>query len=145
LTVIRTTVDEQFDVEVDEVVDLMKCVSFVDDGERRLKEVDEPDEPVVCFTKIELTDFLYSFIQYDVIVVSPRNHFLFTPLLASTTVGTLEFRTVMEPVRSIKGRDSEREMKKIDSSRGKHLNETKTKGFTTIKLLQSSSRRKTAL
>ena len=29
---------------------------------------------------------------YDVVVVSPRNHFLFTPLLASTTVGTLEFR-----------------------------------------------------
>lgn len=31
---------------------------------------------------------------YDVIVISPRNHFLFTPLLASTTVGTLEFRFV---------------------------------------------------
>ena len=31
---------------------------------------------------------------FDVIVVSPRNHFLFTPLLASTTVGTLEFRYV---------------------------------------------------
>lgn len=30
--------------------------------------------------------------KYDVFVVSPRNHFLFTPLLASTTVGTLEFR-----------------------------------------------------
>ena len=29
---------------------------------------------------------------YDVVVVSPRNHFLFTPLLCSTTVGTLEFR-----------------------------------------------------
>ena len=26
---------------------------------------------------------------YDVTVISPRNHFLFTPLLASTTVGTL--------------------------------------------------------
>lgn len=30
--------------------------------------------------------------RYDVTVVSPRNHFLFTPLLPSTTVGTLEFR-----------------------------------------------------
>ncbi|XP_071945324.1 uncharacterized protein [Antedon mediterranea] len=37
---------------------------------------------------------------YDVIVVSPRNHFLFTPLLASTTVGTLEFRSIIEPVRN---------------------------------------------
>ncbi len=32
-------------------------------------------------------------------VVSPRNHFLFTPLLPSTTVGTLEFRSIIEPVR----------------------------------------------
>ena len=30
--------------------------------------------------------------RYDVSIVSPRNHFLFTPLLPSTTVGTLEFR-----------------------------------------------------
>ncbi len=30
--------------------------------------------------------------RFDVTVVSPRNHFLFTPLLPSTTVGTLEFR-----------------------------------------------------
>ena len=37
---------------------------------------------------------------FDVAVVSPRNHFLFTPLLASTTVGTIEFRSIIEPVRS---------------------------------------------
>ena len=30
--------------------------------------------------------------KFDVTVVSPRNHFLFTPLLPSTSVGTLEFR-----------------------------------------------------
>jgi NADH dehydrogenase FAD-containing subunit len=36
---------------------------------------------------------------YEVIVVSPRNHFLFTPLLPSTTVGTIEFRSIIEPVR----------------------------------------------
>ena len=36
---------------------------------------------------------------YDVIVVSPRNHFLFTPLLPSTTVGTVEFRSIIEPIR----------------------------------------------
>ena len=39
--------------------------------------------------------------KYDVTVISPRNHFLFTPLLPSTTVGTLEFRCVQEPVRTI--------------------------------------------
>lgn len=37
--------------------------------------------------------------KFDAIVISPRNHFLFTPLLASTTVGTLEFRSIIEPVR----------------------------------------------
>jgi len=36
---------------------------------------------------------------YDVCVVSPRNHMLFTPLLASTAVGTLETRSICEPIR----------------------------------------------
>nr|XP_054768145.1 uncharacterized protein LOC129275666 [Lytechinus pictus] len=44
---------------------------------------------------------------YDVVVVSPRNHFLFTPLLASTTVGTLEFRSIIEPVRNTGFRQSD--------------------------------------
>lgn len=39
---------------------------------------------------------------YDVEIVSPRNHFLFTPLLCSTTVGTIEFRSIIEPIRNIK-------------------------------------------
>ncbi|CAM0137748.1 unnamed protein product [Umbelopsis sp. WA50703] len=37
--------------------------------------------------------------DYEVLVVSPRNYFVFTPLLASTSVGTLEFRCITEPVR----------------------------------------------
>ncbi|KAL0076187.1 NDE1, mitochondrial external NADH dehydrogenase [Phycomyces blakesleeanus] len=37
--------------------------------------------------------------HYDVTVISPRNYFVFTPLLASTAVGTLEFRCITEPVR----------------------------------------------
>ncbi|CAO3633693.1 unnamed protein product [Cunninghamella blakesleeana] len=37
--------------------------------------------------------------DYDVSVISPRNYFVFTPLLASTSVGTLEFRCITEPVR----------------------------------------------
>eukprot|EP00501_MAST-03F_sp_TOSAG23-6_P001506 GSMAST32.ASY1.ANO1.1567.1 assembled CDS len=40
---------------------------------------------------------------FDVRVISPANHFLFTPLLPSTAVGTLEFRAIQEPVRTIKG------------------------------------------
>eukprot|EP00192_Tetraselmis_astigmatica_P005159 CAMPEP_0117678632 /NCGR_PEP_ID=MMETSP0804-20121206/17399_1 /TAXON_ID=1074897 /ORGANISM="Tetraselmis astigmatica, Strain CCMP880" /LENGTH=503 /DNA_ID=CAMNT_0005488029 /DNA_START=142 /DNA_END=1653 /DNA_ORIENTATION=- len=38
--------------------------------------------------------------QYDVIVVSPRNHFCFTPMLPSTAVGTVEFRSLLEPIRT---------------------------------------------
>lgn len=38
---------------------------------------------------------------YDVVCVSPRNHMVFTPLLASTCVGTLEFRSVAEPINRI--------------------------------------------
>lgn len=37
--------------------------------------------------------------EHDLTVVSPRNHFLFTPLLPSTTVGTIEFRSIIEPIR----------------------------------------------
>ncbi|KAI9255676.1 FAD/NAD(P)-binding domain-containing protein [Phascolomyces articulosus] len=37
---------------------------------------------------------------HNVTMISPRNHFVFTPLLASTSVGTLEFRCITEPVRS---------------------------------------------
>lgn len=42
--------------------------------------------------------------KYQVVVVSPRSYFVFTPLLAGTSVGTLEFRTALEPVRSFRGR-----------------------------------------
>lgn len=42
--------------------------------------------------------------DYHVVVISPSNHFLFTPMLPSATVGTLEFRSLVEPVRRIIGR-----------------------------------------
>ncbi|PRP84816.1 putative NADH-ubiquinone oxidoreductase C3A11.07, mitochondrial-like [Planoprotostelium fungivorum] len=38
--------------------------------------------------------------KYNVIVISPRNYFLFTPLLPSTTVGTVDTRSIVEPVRA---------------------------------------------
>lgn len=41
--------------------------------------------------------------KYEVNIVSPTNHFLFTPYLPQTAVGTLEFRVIQEPVRTIKG------------------------------------------
>ncbi|KAK5673547.1 NADH:ubiquinone oxidoreductase [Batrachochytrium dendrobatidis] len=37
--------------------------------------------------------------HYNVVIVSPRNYFLFTPLLPSCTVGTVELRSIMQPIR----------------------------------------------
>ncbi|KAG9452769.1 hypothetical protein H6P81_005673 [Aristolochia fimbriata] len=39
--------------------------------------------------------------KYDVQVVSPRNYFMFTPLLPSVTCGTVEARSIVEPIRRI--------------------------------------------
>jgi NADH:ubiquinone reductase (non-electrogenic) len=39
--------------------------------------------------------------NYNVVVISPRNFFLFTPLLPSCTTGTIEHRSIMEPLRNI--------------------------------------------
>ncbi|KAK4421261.1 External alternative NAD(P)H-ubiquinone oxidoreductase B2, mitochondrial [Sesamum alatum] len=39
--------------------------------------------------------------SYDVQVISPRNYFAFTPLLPSVTCGTVEPRSIVEPVRNI--------------------------------------------
>ncbi|KAL7268867.1 NADH:ubiquinone oxidoreductase, partial [Rhizina undulata] len=39
--------------------------------------------------------------NYNVIVISPRNFFLFTPLLPSCPTGTVEHRSIMEPMRHI--------------------------------------------
>ncbi len=37
--------------------------------------------------------------RFDVTIVSPRNYFLFTPLLPSAVTGTVEFRSILEPLR----------------------------------------------
>ncbi|KAI5358938.1 putative FAD/NAD(P)-binding domain, FAD/NAD(P)-binding domain superfamily [Septoria linicola] len=42
--------------------------------------------------------------KYQIVIVSPRSYFVFTPLLAGTSVGTLEFRTTIEPNRAFAGR-----------------------------------------
>ncbi|SPC67534.1 probable NDE1 - mitochondrial cytosolically directed NADH dehydrogenase [Ustilago sp. UG-2017b] len=37
--------------------------------------------------------------EYNVVVISPHNYFLFTPLLPSVTVGTLDGRSIVQPTR----------------------------------------------
>lgn len=39
--------------------------------------------------------------KYERIIISPRSYFVFTPLLASSSVGTLEFRSILEPIRRL--------------------------------------------
>lgn len=39
--------------------------------------------------------------KFDVTIVSPRNFFLFTPFLPATVVGTVEPRSIVEPIRSL--------------------------------------------
>ncbi|CAN1231773.1 External alternative NAD(P)H-ubiquinone oxidoreductase B1, mitochondrial [Linum perenne] len=63
--------------------------------------------------------------MYDVKVVSPRNYFAFTPLLPSVTCGTVEARSIVEPIRNmIRKRDGEiqfleADCLKIDSEKNK--------------------------
>ncbi|KAG4968761.1 hypothetical protein JHK87_034412 [Glycine soja] len=65
----------------------------------------DPNEPkkkklVVLGTGWAGTSFLKDLHAslYDVQVVSPRNYFAFTPLLPSVTCGTVEARSIVEPV-----------------------------------------------
>jgi hypothetical protein len=39
--------------------------------------------------------------EFDVTVVSPRNFFLFTPMLAASAVGTVDYRSITEPIRKV--------------------------------------------
>lgn len=39
--------------------------------------------------------------SYEVQVISPRNYFAFTPLLPSVTCGTVEARSIVEPIRNL--------------------------------------------
>lgn len=38
--------------------------------------------------------------RYRLLVVSPRNFFVFTPMLAASSVGTVEYRSITEPMRA---------------------------------------------
>ncbi|GAB4831110.1 External alternative NAD(P)H-ubiquinone oxidoreductase B2, mitochondrial [Ancistrocladus abbreviatus] len=67
------------------------------EGENKKKRV------VVLGTGWAGTSFLKNLKNpsYDVQVISPRNYFAFTPLLPSVTCGTVEARSIVEPIRKI--------------------------------------------
>ena len=39
--------------------------------------------------------------RYEVVLVSPRNYFLYTPLLPAVATGTMEERSIVEPIRHL--------------------------------------------
>ncbi|CAH9089228.1 unnamed protein product [Cuscuta europaea] len=92
-------------------------IAYADAGEVKRKKV------VVLGTGWASMSFLKTLkdSSYDVHIVSPRNYFVFTPLLPSVTVGTVEARSIVEPIRKIvrgKGYDvqfKEGECYKIDT------------------------------
>ncbi|KAL0300053.1 UNVERIFIED_CONTAM: External alternative NAD(P)H-ubiquinone oxidoreductase B4, mitochondrial [Sesamum angustifolium] len=72
--------------------------AYADAGQRDIKK-----KVVVLGTGWAGTSFLKSLTHpsYEVQVVSPRNYFAFTPLLPSVTNGTVEARSIVEPIRNI--------------------------------------------
>ena len=78
--------------------------------------------------------------KFDVSVVSPQNYFLFTPLLPSVTVGTVEGRSITEPIRKIllkKFRGDatfyEAECTRVDASENKvECSDTTCKAFVSV-------------
>ncbi|KAL0319559.1 UNVERIFIED_CONTAM: External alternative NAD(P)H-ubiquinone oxidoreductase B4, mitochondrial, partial [Sesamum radiatum] len=73
--------------------------AYADAGQTDIKK----KKVVVLGTGWAGTSFLKSLTHpsYDVQVVSPRNYFAFTPLLPSVTNGTVEARSIVEPIRNI--------------------------------------------
>ena len=76
---------------------------FVDDDEPNMKQNKHKPRLVVLGTGWGSVAMLKQLNpdDYHVTVISPSNHFLFTPMLPSATVGTLELRSLVEPVRRI--------------------------------------------
>jgi hypothetical protein len=71
---------------------------------KRLKRDQPRDERktvVVLGTGWAAHSFIKLASTYDlrIVVVSPVNHFVFTPMLASAAVGTVEYRSMTEPIR----------------------------------------------
>lgn len=90
---------------------VLLCTTVSGGGVLAYCEAVAPSEPAVTEKKKVLilgtgwagTSFLRNLNnpKYEVHVVSPRNYFAFTPLLPSVTCGTVEARSIVEPVRNI--------------------------------------------
>lgn len=101
LDTIRIVIDRLFDTVDDAWLHYRR--KFTSKGARTNLQAKKEDIPRVvvlgygwaghAISKIIDTD------KVDVVFVSPRNYFVFTPMLASSSVGTVEYRSITEPVR----------------------------------------------
>jgi hypothetical protein len=62
----------------------------------RTPQKKQKDTQVLYLMRAPLDYFVLLTDEYNVTVVSPRNYFLFTPLLPGTTTGTVEYRSIIE-------------------------------------------------
>lgn len=93
----------------DTFLSLKESITAPDPSEfrRRVKEGKESKDTrqriVVLGTGWGAHAFLQSVdaVKYEVVVVSPRNFMLFTPMLAGSAVGTVEFLSITEPIRRV--------------------------------------------
>lgn len=78
-------------------------VAYADATQENASKPPEKKKLVVLGTGWAGTSFLKSIDTslYDVKVISPCNYFTFTPLLPSVTCGTVEARSIVEPIRKI--------------------------------------------
>lgn len=78
----------------------MASISYTDD---KSSKVNVKEKLVVLGTGWGSHAFLKTIdaTKYDVQVISPRNYFMFTPMLAASAVGTVEFRSICEPIRNV--------------------------------------------
>jgi NADH:ubiquinone reductase (non-electrogenic) len=97
--------EKSLDTIEDSIIHLKRSLTSYDKLKNRkwnnVENIDDRPRLVVigsgwsshAFIKIIETD------DYHVICVSPRPYFVFTPMLSSTAVGTVEYRSIIEPVR----------------------------------------------
>ncbi|KAI0828503.1 FAD/NAD-P-binding domain-containing protein [Trametes gibbosa] len=73
--------------------------------------------------------------DYNVVIVSPKNYFLFTPLLPSVAVGTLSPRSILQPTRYVT-RHKKRQVTVIEASATDVDPTTKTVSFADTSEIQ---------
>lgn len=67
-----------------------------------LKSIDNEDYNIVRSRCAHIRSLIPSLTVYHMkVVISPRNYFLFTPLLPSVAIGTLDARSIIQPTRYI--------------------------------------------